>query len=666
MSAERPSSRERPEFPKRAVVTAGMPYGNKDLHFGHVGGVFVHADAFARFLRDRIGKENVIFVSGTDCYGSPIVADHAKQVSSGEYQGSLLDYVQFNHERQCATLRQYRISLDCFAASALAPFRETHENMCAQFMQRAYRNGHLEKRSTPQFYDVSKQSFLNGRQVLGRCPIQGCRSEKAYADECSVGHQYEPKDLIEPVSTLSGEPPQTRLVTNWYLPLEKFREVLMPWILRLRDSQKWREFAVRSALEYFEPPTLYVKRESIDAAPDIIASLPLHRREAGKGESDKFIFENLAAQDAGRKLLAERGIRYRSGKTLVPFRLTGNLEWGLPAPELEGLKNLTFWVWPESLWAPISFTASHLEQQGAKPDEWKQWWASKETEVYQFIGEDNLFFYGVAEMGLFLAMQGGSFTAAAPEGELQLPHIIANRHILFLDKKASSSGEVRPPMAKDLLTFYSADQLRIHFLGLALGARNTNFRPKPLDPAAAPTASDPVLKDGNILSNAFNKAVRSCFYTAQKYYDQKLPHGAVSDEVVEKAHSAILDYEAAMAGQEFPGAVAIVAAYIREINARWTSQSPYREECDPETRRQALIDTFHMVRVAIVFLHPIAPVGTEKVQQHLRVSDEIWNWDRIFDPLSSFLENPAEHRFAYLAPKEDFYEKPACQLSHLS
>lgn len=62
----------RPQFPKRAVITGGMPYGNKTLHFGHVGGVFVFADVYARFLRDRIGKENVIFVSGTDCYGSPI------------------------------------------------------------------------------------------------------------------------------------------------------------------------------------------------------------------------------------------------------------------------------------------------------------------------------------------------------------------------------------------------------------------------------------------------------------------------------------------------------------------------------------------------------------------------------------------------------------------
>ena len=61
----------RPEFPKRAIITGGMPYGNKKLHFGHIGGVFVFADVYARFLRDRLGDENVIFVSGTDCYLAP-------------------------------------------------------------------------------------------------------------------------------------------------------------------------------------------------------------------------------------------------------------------------------------------------------------------------------------------------------------------------------------------------------------------------------------------------------------------------------------------------------------------------------------------------------------------------------------------------------------------
>ena len=92
------STNENPvEWPARAVVTAGMPYGNKPLHFGHVGGVFVPADAFARFLRDRIGKDNVRFVSGTDCFGSPINEGYRKLVEAGEFDGSISDYVMRNH-----------------------------------------------------------------------------------------------------------------------------------------------------------------------------------------------------------------------------------------------------------------------------------------------------------------------------------------------------------------------------------------------------------------------------------------------------------------------------------------------------------------------------------------------------------------------------------------
>ncbi|MGN0035583.1 MAG: class I tRNA ligase family protein, partial [Coriobacteriales bacterium] len=95
-----------------------MPYGNKGLHFGHIAGVFVPADCYARFLRDRIGPDNVLFVSGTDCYGSPIDEGYRKLVEEG-FSGSLEDYVTANHEAQEAALEGYDISLDVFEGSAL-------------------------------------------------------------------------------------------------------------------------------------------------------------------------------------------------------------------------------------------------------------------------------------------------------------------------------------------------------------------------------------------------------------------------------------------------------------------------------------------------------------------------------------------------------------------
>ncbi len=86
-----------------------MPYGNKSLHFGHIGGLFVHADVYARFLRDRIGTENVIFVSGTDCYGSPIEASFKNEKDKG-YNGTIESYVMKNHKHQKETLRPMRLS----------------------------------------------------------------------------------------------------------------------------------------------------------------------------------------------------------------------------------------------------------------------------------------------------------------------------------------------------------------------------------------------------------------------------------------------------------------------------------------------------------------------------------------------------------------------------
>lgn len=654
--------RTRPSFPKRAIITAGMPYGNKDLHFGHVGGVFVHADAFARFLRDRIGPENVIFVSGTDCYGSPIVEDYRNRVSRGEFTGTLQEFVESNHDRQLETLNAYAITPSVFAASAMEPFREIHRQLGAWIMEVSHRHGHLAKMSNPQFYDSEMGTFLNGRQVVGRCPIQGCQSEKAYADECSLGHQYEPKDLIDPKSTLTGKRPEMRDVVNWYLDVEKFRETLRSWLDRLMTEGAWREFAVRNLLEYFEPPIIHVKRDQMEQVEEFIHELPPHRREAGAAKSDKLIFDRLGDLEFAVEILAQHHIRYRTGKTLVPFRLTGNLDWGLPAPEIDGVTGLTFWVWPESLWAPISFTAAVLESRGQDRNAWRDWWCAKDAMVYQFIGEDNIYFYGLAEMALFLGLQGEQFTADPPEGQMQLPRIIANRHLLFLDKKASSSGAVKPPMARDLLNYYTADQLRAHFLSLGLGMRNISFRPKPLDPKATPASGDPVLKEGNLLSNGLNHAVRSCFYTAQKFYDSRVPSGDVSHEVIQQSETAIFDFEEAMAGQSFHVAMGVAGDFVRDINSRWTRAKPFRDECDPELRRQTLVDALHMVRVAITLMHPIAPQGTEKVREYLQVDESIWSWDRIFDPLVSFFAAPAEHRLKFLPPRVDFFEKHPSQI----
>ena len=134
----------RQSWPARAVVTSGMPYGNKSLHFGHVAGVFVPADCYARFLRDRIGAENVLFVSGTDCYGSPIQEGYRHEVADG-FQGTILDYVRRNHDRQKATLDAYDISLDIYQGSALDRAGQVHQEVTNRLLEKLHENGHLHR-----------------------------------------------------------------------------------------------------------------------------------------------------------------------------------------------------------------------------------------------------------------------------------------------------------------------------------------------------------------------------------------------------------------------------------------------------------------------------------------------------------------------------------------
>ncbi len=655
---------KRPAFPKRAIVTAGMPYGNKDLHLGHIGGVFVPADCYARFLRDRIGKENVIFVSGTDCYGSPILESWRRLREQEGYEGTLEDYVAGYHARQRQVLDAYHISLTLYGASALGRAGQIHRQMTEEFITGLHRHGHLVKLTTQQFYDPERGVFLNGRQVVGRCPIEGCASEQGYADECSLGHSYLPSELINPKSTLTGQTPEMRDVENWYFKLDEFHALLEQWLDDYAARPTSRPFATRSMAEFMEKPAVHIKRDRWEEVEPLRAALPPHTLADEEGKSSfTLVFERLAQREEACRQLSGAGVRYRTGKALVPFRLTGNISWGVPAPAMEGLEGLTVWVWPESLWAPISFTRAALESRGEAQEHWRQWWCSKEVAVYQFIGQDNVYFYGPAEMAMFLGQQGPDPVADPPEGQLQLPDLIVNNHLLFLDKKASSSGKIKPPTAGQLLDYYTPEQLRMHFLGLGLGIRSVGFKPKPLNPAADPRQADPVLKEGNLLTNVLNRAIRSCFYTAQKYYGGRHPAGPVSEDVLEEAKSCVLEYERLMHRCELHNVMSLMDTYIRNVNKRWADQMRQADTVgDDALRRQTLTDGFHGVRTAIALMHPFAPEGTEMARDYLNLGEDFWDWERILEPLSAFFD-PERHEMKFLEPRVDFFKRHPSQLA---
>lgn len=655
--------RPRPEFPKRAIITAGMPYGNKSLHFGHIGGVFIHADTYARFLKDRIGQDNVIFVSGTDCYGSPILASYKKHIEETGEAISMEDYVYRFYQLQTRILADYDVAPSLYGSSAFGKTGEMHKKVSNELFKALYAQNTLKVMSSPQFFDPVEQVFLNGRQVVGKCPVDGCQSDKAYADECALGHQYMPEELIDPVSTLSGQKPILKDVNNWYFVLEEYMEHLRDMVSKMRAEKHVRANVTNTMDEFLKLPVIYVKRNDYNALIEKGVSLgETTLQDDGKKPSVTYEFNTLEARDHARIILDEQGIRYRTGKTLVPFRLSGNITWGVPVPEKDGLEDLTFWVWPESLWAPISFTLTYLDQLQKPLEDWKKWWLDKESKVYQFIGEDNIYFYGIAEMGMLMAYLGIHPEDSNNLSEVNFPQLVANCHLLFLDSKASSSSDIKPPMADELLNYYTKDQLRMHFLSLGLSKKSVSFSPKPFDPSCPEDAPDVVLKDGNLLTNVYNRLLRSCFYTSQKYFDSRVPRVAVAEEMKDMIHKAIYEYEHNMARQEFHLVIYTIDDIIRNVSKYWSKYMKQADDQDDnDLRAQVVADCLYAAKSILTLLHPITPSSAEFVREYLNLNESLWSWEHIFEDITAHMDAPETHVLKFIEPKFDFYKKDESQ-----
>ena len=704
---------QRPAWPRRAIVTAGEPYGNKGLHFGHVGGVFVPADFYARFLRDLLGRENVIFTSGTDCYGSPIMESYRKLRENEGYEKSISEYVEGNHSRQAATLNSFGISCDIYGGSGLEPAVHVHEKMTAEIIERLHERGTLSKRSTLQFYDAHAHTFLNGRQVIGHCPIQGCKSEKAYADECDLGHQFEPEELIAPKSQLTGEVPELRPVDNLYFDLPAYLDFMKEYTAKLAKNEQVRSVVSKTMEEWLLPAQLYIQEKFREAFDAIEAELPEHTVTEAEGNKTSFTvtFPSWKERDEAHAVLARGGVRFRSGKALVPFRITGNIEWGVPVPEVDGVQNVTCWCWPESLWAPISYTRTVLARDAKRagvtegiaaqdaalmgePDadstqvpepayvhgslDWHDWWCADDAAIYQFIGQDNIYFYCIAQTAMWEAL-GWDLTQST---------VSANYHLLYMGKKASSSSKTPPPPADDLLNHYTCEQMRAHWLSLGLSEKPVSFSPKAYDIRVTGKTKngeeilarddkrviDPALKEGAMLTGVFNRLARSCFYgVAVKEGDEAsyrtgcIPAGSASAEVLAAAEQAVLAFEQAMYKFETHRALSVCDEYLRAANKRWSDASKAAKNAgDDAAMTQALVDAFLELRVGTVLMHGIVPAGCELICEHFDIDPAVFfSWEHIFDTTDALIESlgetPGAHRVKPLPPRFDFFEKHPSQ-----
>ncbi|MGL5561110.1 MAG: methionine--tRNA ligase, partial [Tannerellaceae bacterium] len=210
---------------KRTLITTALPYANGPVHIGHLAGVYVPADIYARFL--RLKGEEVLMIGGSDEHGVPIAL---KAKAEGVTPQDIVDRYHYIIKNAFADLG---ITFDIYSRTT----SKTHYELASDFFKTLNDKGEFLEKVSEQYYDEEAKQFLADRYITGTCPH--CGNERAYGDQCeSCGTSLSPTDLINPKSAISGSIPVMKETKHWYLPLDKHEPFLRQWILE--DHKEWK------------------------------------------------------------------------------------------------------------------------------------------------------------------------------------------------------------------------------------------------------------------------------------------------------------------------------------------------------------------------------------------------------------------------------------------
>jgi len=216
--------------PKRYLITAALPYANGQKHIGHLAGAYLPADIYVRYLKAQ--KRDAVFVCGSDEHGTAIPIQATKEGTTAQ---AIIDKY---HPLMEQNFKDLGIAFDVYHRTS----DPLHHQTAQEFFTKLESNGDLETKETEQYFDESTQTFLADRYIKGTCP--SCGYDSAYGDQCEkCGRSLSPEELINPVSTLSGNAPIKKTTTHWYLPLNRHEDFLRNWILE-EHGNDWRPSVV--------------------------------------------------------------------------------------------------------------------------------------------------------------------------------------------------------------------------------------------------------------------------------------------------------------------------------------------------------------------------------------------------------------------------------------
>ncbi|MCB0704779.1 MAG: methionine--tRNA ligase [Saprospiraceae bacterium] len=309
---------------KRYLLTSALPYANGALHLGHLAGAYLPADVYARYLRLR-GRD-IVFVCGSDEHGAAITMRAKKEGINPQ------EIIDKYHTLNKSTFEKLGISFDYYHRTS----SDLHKQTAQEFFLKLYEQGdQFEEHTSAQYYDEEFDQFLADRYIKGTCPK--CGYEEAYGDQCeNCGSALSPTELINPVSTISGNNPVLRETKHWYFKLDKHEEWLREWIADgtingkvHHDAKAWKKHVVGQCLSWL---------------------------------------------DSG----------------LQPRSITRDLDWGIPVP-LPDAEGKVLYVWFD---APIGYISATKQWALDNDKNWEDYWkGGDDLELIHFIGKDNIVFH---------------------------------------------------------------------------------------------------------------------------------------------------------------------------------------------------------------------------------------------------------------------------------
>ena len=327
---------------KRYTVTAALPYTNGPVHIGHLAGVYLPADTYVRYLRSN--NRDVKFICGSDENGVPITLKAKREGITPQ------EVVDKYHKIIGDSFQEFGVSFDIYHRTSSL----THHQTASDFFENLYDKGVFTEEVTEQYYDEKAQSFLADRYITGTCP--NCGFEHAYGDQCeNCGTTLNATDLINPKSTLSGEPPVRRETKNWFLPLDQYEERLRTYI---EGHKEWK-------------PNVY-------------------------GQCQSWLNAGLQPRAMTRDL--DWGVKVpvqgADGKVLYVW-FDAPIGYISATKELFNYANL-------DVWNPKA-EEFYINQNGVEKGHWEEYWKDESTKLVHFIGKDNIVFHCIIFPAMLMA-----------------------------------------------------------------------------------------------------------------------------------------------------------------------------------------------------------------------------------------------------------------------